>query len=315
MDTPFVFRIFEEYRDMGGQDLIISGGEPMLHSSFLEIVDKAAFYGFRINIFTNLTLLTNGMEMSLKTLNLKIVSASLYSVAPSVHDAITKLPGSCEKTKAALIRLSQVGVPVFICCPIMKQNKDSYPGVIQWAKSIDASFSYDPWIMARSDRTIDNLENRLTEDEALRVLETVLENDPGAWDKERFYPGYKNIDDVLPCVQNACSHSVYVNAAGLVLPSPAWNCVLGDLHIQTLSDIWQNSSAIKRLHTISLKDFPKCENCADIQFCGMSLEGNANENAKGDPLRIPPHICELARRTRLIVHNWHTKRAAYARNQ
>jgi radical SAM protein with 4Fe4S-binding SPASM domain len=255
-------------------------------------------------VFSNLTLLHDEIIWVLKTKYIKEIQASLYSVEPDVHDSITKLPGSCEKTKAALTRLAQEGVPVFISCPVMKQNKTSYADIIQWVKSIGAHSAPVMAIMARSDRTIGNIDNRLTIDEVLRVTADILENDPDAYDRERFAPGYHNQDDALPCVQGIYENSLCVNAAGLVLPSPAWNYVLGDLNTQSLSDIWENSPEIKSLRAISLNDFPKCQACPDIQFCGMSLEANANENADGNPFIIPDHICELAQCTREKVWAW-----------
>lgn len=158
--------------------------------------------------------------------------------------------------------------------------------------------------MARSDRSTGNLDNRITVDEALQVTADILENDPGAYDREHFAPGYSNQDEALPCVQYICKNWLCINTVGLVLPSPAWNYTLGDLHKQTLRDIWENSAEVKRLRTISLNDFPKCQTCPDIQFCGMSLEANANENSDGNPFIIPAQTCELARRTREKVWAW-----------
>jgi MoaA/NifB/PqqE/SkfB family radical SAM enzyme len=304
MDSGLLFSLLDQCAEMGIEAVTFSGGEPMLHPAFLPALQKSVEYGLRISVFSNLTLLHDEIIPALKTKQIREIQASLYSVEPGIHDSITRLPGSCEKTKAALTRLAQEGVPVFVSCPVMKQNKASYAGVVQWAKSIGASSSPNIAIMARSDRSSDNLENRLTIDEALRVIADILENDPGAYARERFAPGYNNQDEALPCVQSICKSWLCVNAAGFVLPSPAWNYVLGDLHTQSLSGIWENSPKVKRLRGISLDDFPKCRNCPDIQFCGMSLEANANETPGGDPFIIPPQTCELARRTGKKVRAW-----------
>jgi MoaA/NifB/PqqE/SkfB family radical SAM enzyme len=52
LDTAFVCDILSQYRDMGGQNLTISGGEPMCHPDFFSIVDNASFYGFPIRILS-----------------------------------------------------------------------------------------------------------------------------------------------------------------------------------------------------------------------------------------------------------------------
>jgi MoaA/NifB/PqqE/SkfB family radical SAM enzyme len=245
------------------------------------------------------------MVPRLKAANLREIQTSLYSIVPEIHDAVTGLPGSCEKTKTALEKLNESGIPVFISCPVMKQNKDSYGAVIQWGKARNIRSAPDNMIFARFDRSTDNLTSRLDIDEALRVVKDILKNDPGAYRRERFAPGYNNPDEALPCVQGVCKGSLCVNAAGEALPSPGWHRVLGNLHKQTLRDIWETSAELKRVQSISLDDFLKCQTCPDIQFCGMSLEGNANENPQGNPFIIPAQVCELARRTRELVWAWY----------
>jgi radical SAM protein with 4Fe4S-binding SPASM domain len=304
MDSALLSEVIDQCRAMGVGQIIFSGGEPMLHKDFMEAVDKADWHQFDISIFSNLTLLTDDMIRDLKTKHIKEIQVSLYSVEPDIHDSITKKPGSCELTKSAVVKLVEKGIPAFISCPVMKQNKQSYTGVLNWAKKLGVRAAPNNMITARSDYSTGNLENRLSVDEALELIQDILENDT-AYEAERFTPGYHNPDAALPCVQNICADSICVNAAGDVLPSPGWNRILGNLNTQTLQDIWENSPEIKNLQNISLNNFSKCRNCPEIYFCGMSLEGNVNENPAGDPLAIPGHICKLARRTRNLVHSWY----------
>lgn len=51
------------------------------------------------------------------------VNVSLYSMGANVHDSITTVEGSFEKTKANILQLLDNNVPVQINCPIMKQNQ------------------------------------------------------------------------------------------------------------------------------------------------------------------------------------------------
>jgi radical SAM protein with 4Fe4S-binding SPASM domain len=314
MDSALLFSILDQCRDMDLKQITFSGGEPMLHPEFINAIEKADWHGFKIRVFSNLTLLDDRIVAQLKRCNVYEVQASLYSIEPGIHDSITKKPGSSELTKAGIQKLLDTGIRVFISCPIMKQNKDSYSGVLDYAKNLGANSAPDNMIFAQSNGGSKNLENRLSINEALEVIQSILENDT-AYNHERFMLGYNNQEEALPCVQNVCKDSLCVNAKGEVLPTPGWNYVLGDLNTHLLKDLWENSAETKKIRALTLADFPQCEHCPDIQFCGMSLEGNANENPQGNPLIIPPHVCELARRTRLMVHDWHTKRGTYARNQ
>jgi MoaA/NifB/PqqE/SkfB family radical SAM enzyme len=303
MDSSLLRSILDQCRDIGVEQIFFSGGEPMLHPGLLDALDRANWHGFRIRLFSNLTLLNDDIVNKLKTWRIHEVQASLYSVDPEIHDAVTKKPGSCELTKQGIKQLAATGIPVFISCPLTKINKSSYPGVLAFVWNLGIRCAPDNMITAQSDRNTKNLEYRLDHDEALQLIQDILENDT-AYDGERFQPGYYNPDEALLCVQNVCADSICVNACGEVLPTPGWHRVLGDLDKQALQDIWEHSPEIKRLQNISIADFPKCVDCPDIYFCGMSLESNANENPSGDPLVIPDCFCQLAEATRKLVHSY-----------
>jgi radical SAM protein with 4Fe4S-binding SPASM domain len=309
MDTVLLLDILKQCRDMGLEQIIFSGGEPMYHKDFWEAIDKADWFGFKIRILSNLTLLNDKRLAELEAMHIHEVQTSLYSIESSIHDSITTMPGSCEKTKNAVVKLVEHGIPAFISCPVMKQNKNSYPDVLAWARGLGIRSAPNNMIVARTDGSTGNLRNRLSLDEALQVIQDILSNDT-AYDAECFLPGYDNPDTALPCAQNVCANSVCVNAQGYVLPSPDWHRVLGNLHTQTLRDIWENSPELECVRNISLDDFPQCRDCPDIQFCCMSPEGNANESPKGDPFTIPIYICALARSMRELVHGWHKAKEA-----
>jgi radical SAM protein with 4Fe4S-binding SPASM domain len=304
IDSALFYNMIDQCGEIGLLDIALSGGEPLLHKNFCEFLYRANDHDISIKVFSNLTPLTDEIIKTMKAVRVRDVQTSLYSVEPAVHDAITLLPGSCEKTKKGLIRLIEAGIPVSIVCPVMKQNKDTYSGVLKWARSLGIHSGSDTHILARSDRSTGNLENRISIDEDIAIISGILENDPDAYNHERFSPDYHNPGGTFPCIQDLCKRSLCVNSAGDVLPNPAWYDVLGNLHTQTLRDIWENSAKIKYLRSIGLKDFPKCRTCPDIQFCGMSLVGNANENPNGDIFTIPEHICEYARRERKLVWTW-----------
>lgn len=95
----------------------------------------------------------------------------------NVHDSITTVNGSFEKTKRNILRLIDNNVPVQINCPIMEQNKDSFHKVVKWGQSHKCSVITDYLIMARSDHSTDNLDNRLTADDLPSVIKRLIESD------------------------------------------------------------------------------------------------------------------------------------------
>jgi MoaA/NifB/PqqE/SkfB family radical SAM enzyme len=310
MDSMLLWSILDQCRNIGIKRIVFSGGEPMLHPDFLNAVSRAAWDGVNIKILSNLTELTDTIITKLKESKVSIeIQTSLYSVDPIIHDKVTAVPGSCELTKQGIEKLTERNIPVVISCPITTRNKKSYPGVLAFAKQFGLWSLPNNMITGQSDGSGNNLLYRLNVNDAVKVIQDILDNDT-AYNAEQFLPDYHNLDDALPCVQDICRNTIFVNAEGKVVPQPGWNRVLGDTTRQTLLDIWENSPDIIYLRRISLKDFPKCVACPDIHFCTMNLEGNANENPQGDPLIIPDFICAYARAARILVHSHHMAKEA-----
>ena len=97
---------------MGVLSVTLSGGECMTHPKFKEYLRAAKKYDFYVNILSNLTLLDDEIIQIMKEGNVSSVQVSLYSMNPEHHDAITKLPGSFEKTKAAIFKLIENDLPL-----------------------------------------------------------------------------------------------------------------------------------------------------------------------------------------------------------
>jgi uncharacterized radical SAM superfamily Fe-S cluster-containing enzyme len=120
IDPDLFYNILKQCKDMRLLHLTLSGGEPMLHKNFCAFLKKCREYNFSINVLSNLTLLEDKIIEEMKANPLLGVQVSLYSMIPNIHDEITQMKGSFEKTKNAILRLIDNDIPLQISCPIMK---------------------------------------------------------------------------------------------------------------------------------------------------------------------------------------------------
>jgi len=313
MSPALFYDILDQCHDMGVITLALSGGELMLHPHFLDFLRRIKEYDFSIGILTNLTLLNDDIISELKTTRLEILQTSLYSMTPEVHDSITKLSGSFYKTRDNILRLIDNDIPLKISCPTMKQNKNDYKNVIQWAVEHKCSASTDYIMMARSDHTTDNLNNRLSLDEAEILINDILNYDPD-YQKQinmtDFYkPDSRYRGDEIVC--GVCQFSLSISANGNVFPCVTWDDRLcGNANETSLHEIWHSSPVVKYLRNLRKRDFPKCLDCKDSKFCTMCMVRNANENPQGDPLLINEHFCKIAALNHKLVLDWKNKKTA-----
>lgn len=294
--------VLKELREMEGMHVTLSGGECLLHPEFEKIIRCAHELGLSISVLSNLTLLDNSKAELLKEMDLSLVQVSLYSMNAVVHDAITQLPGSFEKTKAAIELLHDLDVPVQISCPCMKSNYRDYAAVLEYAYSMKMKAYTDFIMMARSDGSTDNLTNRLDVRETREIIETILSHDRELKASLQDFP--KNpVTSEMRAEQPMCGigiDSICLNADGNYYPCSGFQGYpLGNYNEQTLKDMWENSPRLKYLRGLRRKDIPQCIQCKDSPYCSMCLVRNFNET--GDMLKVSKHFCKVAAMNREIV--------------
>lgn len=313
MPVEKVKSILDEFAEMGGIHVTLSGGEAFLHKDLLEICRYCRKKDLKISILSNLIALKDEQIPQLKEVNLSIIQTSLYSMNPEIHDMITTVKGSWKKTKDSIEKLVAADIPVQISCPLMKANKKSYKEVLAYAQKLKIKAQTDYIMMAQANLDTGNLANRLSLVETERVIRDIIEYDldyrqetlmqkPRSndfkFDKERFMRqplcgvGY----------DNCC-----ITVNGDVYPCAGWQeYVLGNVYKQSLKEIWEKSEKIQQLRKITEASFPQCINCEAFDFCNRCLVRNYNES-NGDMFTIPKHFCDIAFLNMRLVREYNQK--------
>lgn len=301
IEPVLFYDILKQCRDMKLLHLTLSGGEPMLHQSFSDFLKQCKEYDFSVNVLSNLTVLNDAIIKEMKSNPLLGVQVSLYSMNSNIHDEITQTKGSFEKTKNGILKLIENDIPLQISCPIMKQNKDCYNDVIKWAQKYKIHVGDDYAIIAQYNHTTQNLGCRLAVNEIERIINNKITDD--AMYLERIRIAAEKRKNVTPndFVCSVCHSSICVADNGNVYPCAGWqNYVVGNIKETPLKDIWNNSEKVQYLRELRNRDFPKCVQCPDKDFCNMCMVRNANENPLGDPLIVNEYFCDIAKLNRKI---------------
>ena len=302
IEIVLAISILDQLADMGTLKVTFSGGECLLYPDLIPILRHAREKDFSISLLSNLTMLNDEIISALKDANIDLLQASVYSMEPEEHDYITRLPGSHAKTIQGIERLIAADVPVQISCPTMRRTYKSYKDVLDWAYSHGIKGYTDYIMMARSDRTTDNLDNRMTLEETEALLKDII-----GYDIQ-----YRTILDanIEPSPLNPDEHIcgagvdfMCVAANGEFYPCPGFQGYpLGNAHEHSVADVWNNSEALKKLRAVKWKDFPQCMKCEAKPYCSMCMVRNLNET--GSIFEVSKHFCDVAFLNKKLVEEY-----------
>lgn len=294
-------RVLNEFKELGGVRIILSGGEPLLHPDFIEIIKFCRELDLSISIFSNLISCDDHLIEAIKDVRVANLQVSLYSVIEKEHDHITKVTGSYKKTIGAIEKLRKKGIPVSISCPLMKINKNSFTQLIHYAISQKIPYKTDIYLMGQTDFTKDNLSERLSVNEIAEVIKALkkINSSSEIFGQEKYETKSHSSYNLPVC--SAAINMLCISSNGDVYPCVSLSkkkC--GNIYETSLKEIWNHSKELNEIRNIRQSDFPKCKDCGSKEYCNMCMGKNCFEN-NGDILKIPEYCCDLAHATKSVM--------------
>jgi radical SAM protein with 4Fe4S-binding SPASM domain len=260
--------LLDQMADAGTLFLTLSGGEIFLRRDLFAIVEHARFRGFDVKLKTNAILIGEKEAARIAELGVHQVQISVYSHVPRIHDAITKVPGSLERTLRAIALLRAHGVHVVIACVLMKPNIGAFDGVQELARELGAEFTIDPTITPHinGDRSI--LDLNVGREDLRKIFKTEsLVGDVAAFTAPPS-PADDEIGSILDGTPCSAGHSSsYISPHGDVYPCVQFPLVCGNVRRSRFTDIWQDAAGFREIRKIRARDLPVCSSCGHVGSC------------------------------------------------
>jgi len=270
--------------------LTFSGGEVFLRKDLFELIEHARRLHFDVRLKSNALLITREKAARLRSLGVRQVDISIYSADPAVHDWVTKVPGSLERSLEGAALLKDAGVTVKLNCPLMKQNVEQYRAIRALAERLEVLCGFDPMITAKNDGNASPLALRITRKDLMQVLQDPeLNPDLGKEEACESPSGRQDLDDI-PC--GASHNACYISAYGDVMPCVAMPIACGNVRDAPFEEIWRRSPEMLRVRSIRIRDLHTCSTCAASRFCHRCPGQALVEN--GDLYGPSPANCEHA---------------------
>ena len=130
------------YRN-GVQFLIYTGGEPLAHRDFVEMVRHAAGIGMATTLVTNGSLLTPKRIEALAGAGLASVYISIDGATAEIHERNRGLPGVCDRIREANILLGKANIGTAASVTMSRLvDYDRLPGFLESLGFDSLTFSY-----------------------------------------------------------------------------------------------------------------------------------------------------------------------------
>ncbi|MFA5351023.1 MAG: radical SAM protein, partial [Candidatus Omnitrophota bacterium] len=108
----------------GEKEVVLSGGEPLLHSDIVEIIRQFSLKGFKVGMASNGVLIDQAKAEELADAGLKNIQLSLDSVNKETHDFLRGVPGAYEKVLQAAGYLKVHKGKVSVCAQTVISGKN-----------------------------------------------------------------------------------------------------------------------------------------------------------------------------------------------
>ncbi len=285
--------------------LALGGGEPLVRPDIFELVAYARSLGLEISIATNGTLLTLEMAKEFKKMGVANIAVGINANDESVHEQITRVPGSFEKTRQAIYATKEVGMNLQFNTTVMKENREAIPGLLDLASEVDAQivllYQLVPEGRGEEAMELSRREYRaLTEmvAEKQKVNRAIIEP---TWSPQ-YWAYLMSTDGKKPsalemklaralfkgCV--AGSGLCYIKPDGEIWPCPFVPLSGGNVREQSLEEIWYESELFQSLRDRERLTGEICSQCRFKYICG-GCRGRAYAHS-GDYLGDDP-LCFL----------------------
>ncbi|MFO0606548.1 MAG: radical SAM protein [Polyangiales bacterium] len=252
-------RLLDDLAEAGVLTLNVSGGEATLRHDLLDILAHARARGFAVRLYTNAFLVDEALAARLAEVGLYEVHVSVYSAAAAEHDAVTRVPGSFERTVAGVRALRARGLRVVLKSPQTALSTEGAAGVARLARELDCAFRAGATLTAMEDGSLAPLE--VSASPAQLLASGLLTPWAPAADPDRERAGRLGVS---PC--GVGRSGVVVLPDGAVQPCTDTPVRVGDARAEGFAAVLR-SETLTMLRGVSWADVHGCRDCALVPAC------------------------------------------------
>lgn len=268
-------RLIDEMSTFGVNQLILSGGEPMLRPDFFDIARYAASKGLSLQVATNGTLIDEGAAKELSRIG-ACAQVSLDASIPEIHDDFRQVSGSWDRTVQGIRQLVKEKVPITLASVVTSCNVDDIPQLYELAADLGVhTFRILPFVPSGRGDSIRDLEisparmKELTGHLLEKKEEVGLDIAPMEFECTFSLPPEENTDKDTRLGCDGGVAYCTITSKGEVLPC---NYFVGaeaeNVKEKDFEWIWHNSRFLNYFRSLVVSDLHgECGECSWLSVC------------------------------------------------
>lgn len=292
--------------------LLLSGGEPLVHPRFFDLVEKASSAGLKLTISTNGTLITPEKAALLKKANVAYVGISLDGIG-KIHDEFRRKEGAFDAAVRGFRACHEVGQKTGLRLTLTRHNVENIERILDFIEEEQIQrvcfYHLVPAGRGASLQVLTPDESRHALDTLIarveawgrqgvnRELLTVAQPADGAYLLLRMQrESHPNFDEARRLLSwngggaNSSGRGIAnIDTQGNVHPDQFWQDItLGNVKLQPFSQIWDGQNAasadtlgdIRSIGTLTQEQrqarmVGPCANCRWFKICGGGFRTRA----------------------------------------
>lgn len=260
----------------GALYLNITGGEPLLHPSHVDIIRHAKKESFYVRLKTNASLISEKKAVELYDNGLDAVDVSLYGASEETYGQFTKRT-QFKQVVEGLENCQKAGLEVTVSLILHRHNVHELQDMIDLCQRKNWHFLMSDEITDRYDQTKAGEELSITDQQFSQLLTS---NEPYS---ESFDCDNQDKEVRCSCAQTVCA----IAANGDIYPCIGAPIKAGNIKQERFSTIWSHSPELNKIRNLSKEDFKECTKCPYIEHCSRSSGSayiNTGDYTACDPL-------------------------------
>lgn len=285
--------------------LLLSGGEPLIHPRFFDLVNLASSLGLKLTISTNGTLITPEKAAMLKAANVAYVGISLDGIG-KVHDEFRRKEGAFDAAVRGFRNCHEVGQKTGLRLTLTRHTVDNIEQILDFIEQQEIQrvcfYHLVPSGRGGALQMLEAEKARHAVDTLIKRVElwhargidrevlTVTQPADGAYLLTRMerenHPNFSEAKKLLGWNGGGANSSgrgiANIDTQGNVHPDQFWqNIILGNVKSTPFSEIWDgkntsSASLLEEIRSIGTNDHEqiqakiegRCSSCRFFSICG-----------------------------------------------